>query len=268
MAFHPTTPDVLLVSTAAGALDIYDLTSDASSTAALSLSGKEPKGYWSAAWSPDGRRVAAVGKSGTCYIWDPRAGSDPVGSRSLMIQAIKPARVSWVGTDELFLTAFSKTRQREYSLLSASDRMATVFTQSLDTSTAPLLSTIDQERRIVYITARGDMTIRQVELSGATGFQETVHPLQLAVATAGIALASPTVLPVMQAVIAQVLVQAVDKDGDALVPLEIKVPRRQLIDYHDDLYPDVVSTGECCNFMIQEQELTECSPGTDCEGVV
>ena len=40
------------------------------------------------------------------------------------------------------------------------------------------------------------------------------------------------------------LVLVVDKDGDAILPLGIKVPRRQLIDYHEDLYPEIAGTSE------------------------
>jgi hypothetical protein len=76
------------------------------------------------------------------------------------------------------------------------------------------------------------------------GFQESLHPLPHPLASAGLALASPTTLPVMSAQIATLLVPVVDKDGDAILPLGIRVPRRQLLDYHEDLYPDVLGTGE------------------------
>jgi hypothetical protein len=198
---------------------------------------------WSAGWSPDGRLVAGVGKSGTCYVWDPRAGGDAITSKTLNLQALKPVRLAWVG-DDIFLTSFSKTRNREYSLLSTSASLSTTFSQSVDTSTAPLIPLVDEERRIVHLAGRRDMTLRQIELSGPMGFQESLHPLPHPLASAGLALASPTTLPVMNAQIATLLVPVVDKDGDAILPLGIRVPRRQLLDYHEDLYPDVLGTGE------------------------
>lgn len=87
------------------------------------------------------------------------------------------------------------------------------------------------------------MTLRQIELSGPMGYQETLHSLPFPLASASLAIADPTTLPVMQAQIATLLLPVVDKDGDAIVPFGIKVPRRQLIDYHDDLYPEVMGTG-------------------------
>jgi hypothetical protein len=143
----------------------------------------------------------------------------------------------------VFVTSFSKTRNREYHLFSGSN-LSTVFTNTLDTSAGLLLPQIDEERRIVYLAAKGDMSIRQVELSGPQGFQETLHPLPSQLATASLALAHPATLPVMSAQIATVLCTVIDKDGDALLPLGVRVPRRQLIDFHEDLYPEVHGTSK------------------------
>lgn len=49
----------------------------------------------------------------------------------------------------------------------------------------------------------------------------------------------------MQAQIAEVLFEVNDKDGEAILPFGIRVPRRQLIDYHGDLYPDIMGSSEC-----------------------
>ncbi len=207
----------------------------------LQLKAKEPKGMWSVAWSPDGRLLAGVGKSGAGSLWDPRVGKDAILSKILSLQPLKPARIAFV-VDDIFLTSFSRTRNREYSLLGISSSLATTLSQTLDTSPGPLIPVVDQERRIIYTAGRGDMTLRQIELSGPMGFQETLHPLPHALASGSIALAHPAILPVMSAQIATVLLPVTDKDGDAVLPFGIRVPRRQLIDYHEDLYPDVIGT--------------------------
>ena len=238
---HPTTPDLVVISTIAVPMAIYDFSSS-STTPCLTLSVTEPKGMWSTSWSPNGRFLAGIGRSGTAYIWDPRAHLEPVTTRSLHIQPLKPVVITWVG-DDLFVTAFSKSRNREYHLFSGKD-LSTLFTNTLDTSPGILIPCADHERRIVYLSGRGDMFIRQVELSGPMGYQESIHPLPLQLSSASLALAHPTTLPVMAAQIGTVLVPVVDKDGEAIVPMGIKVPRRQLIDYHEDLYPDILGTGE------------------------
>ena len=243
IACHPSTPGLILAASASN-LAIWDLTTPSPSAPSISFSLAEPKGIWSAAWSPDGRQIAAIGKSGTLYLFTPRESTEPTASRSLPLQPLKPAKVSWVGQD-IIVTSTSRTRNREYHLFSGSadKKLATVFTATLGTSTMPLLSVIDQERKIIYLASRGDMALRQVELGGTTEYQETLHPLPSLLSAQGLALAHPSTLDVMQAQIAAVLLPVTDKDGEALMPLGIKVPRRQLIDYHADLFPDVAGVG-------------------------
>jgi hypothetical protein len=145
--------------------------------------------------------------------------------------------------DKIFLTGWDRSRNRQYSLLNPDD-LSTVFTQNLDTNLSPLVPVVDEERKIIYVAGRGDMTVRQVELGGVTGFQETVHPLPHALASTSLATVHPSKLDVMRAEIGRLLVPVVDKDGDAIMQLAIKVPRRQLIDYHEDLYPDIKGSSE------------------------
>lgn len=196
---------------------------------------------WTVGWSHDGRLVAGVTKKGFAYVWDPRAGVEPTKSVDLSttLQALKPVHLVWVGGD-VFITSFSRTRTRQYSLHAGTD-LSTVFTASLDTSQGPVLAAVDHERRIVYAAGRGDMILRQIELSGPQGYQEMRHPIPSPLSS-GLALAHWSNLAVMEAQIACVLIPTTDKDGDCILPIQIKVPRRQLIDYHDDLYPDEVSS--------------------------
>ena len=242
VSLHPTTPSILLVSTTQSPLAIYDLSSSPSE-ASINLKVEEPKGLWSCGWSPDGKRVAAIGRSGKCYVFDPRQSTEPTITKPLSsIQPLRPARVVWVG-DQLFVTGTDRSRNRIYTLLQSSD-LSPVFIQNVDTNLSPLITTVDQERKIIYISGRGDMSIRQVELGGVTGFQETVHSLPFPLASTSLASVHPTKLDVMSAEIGRLLVMVVDKDGDAILPLGVKVPRRQLIDYHEDLYPEITGTSE------------------------
>lgn len=233
VAVHPTTPGLVVVATT-GPVLIFDVTKQ---DPAVTLNVPNGIGLWTVGWSHDGRLVAGVTKKGALHVWDPRASPDATQTRDLatQLQALKPIHLVWVGED-IFITSFSRTRSRQYSLLSG-DGLATQFTVSLDTSQGPLLPVVDNERRIVYAAGRGDMTLRQIELSGPQGYQEMPHALPSAL-TSGLALAHWSTLPVMQARIGCVLVPTQDKDGDCIMPVQINVPRRQLIDYHDDLYPD------------------------------
>ncbi|BEJ15558.1 hypothetical protein CspHIS471_0501630 [Cutaneotrichosporon sp. HIS471] len=245
---HPTTPGLALAST--NVVVIYDV---AASTAAITLNAPAP--LWSASWSPDGRLVGGVSKKGLAYVWDVRSGSAPTQTRDLssLLQALKPVHTAYVG-NELFVTSFSRSRTRQYSLLSAD--LSTAFTAAVDTSQGPLVPLVDEERRIVYASGRGDMTLRQIELSGPQGYQEMPHHLPAPLTAGGAAAAHWSTLPVMEAQIATLLLSTTDKDGDTILPLGIKVPRRQLIDYHTDLFPDVAGS-------VPEQDAAQWLAGGD-----
>lgn len=233
---HPGVAELAVAGTA-NQVGIYDFSRDGEKPV-CSTSLKAP--LWSVAWSPDGSLLGGVTKKGEALLWDWQGGSRSTSrDLSTILQALKPVHVVFADND-LFVTSFSRSRTRQYSLFSA-EGLSTVFTASVDTSQGPLLPVVDQERRIVYAVGRGDMTLRQIELGGAVGYQEMTHPLP-SPTTGGIALAHWSTMPVMEAQIATVLLPTTDKDGSVILPLAIKVPRRQLIDYHPDLYPDPRST--------------------------
>ncbi|WWC85325.1 uncharacterized protein L201_000187 [Kwoniella dendrophila CBS 6074] len=248
---HPTTPNIVLVSSISHPLSIYDI-SPSIDSASITLNIKEPKGIWSFGWSNDGRKIGVVGKSGNLSIYEPRKSKDPITTKNLTfsnVQPLKPCKLVWLGNNQIFLTSFSKSRNRQFSLYqisntSSNTTIETIFNENLDTSQGILIPLIDNERKLIYLIGKGDMTLRQLEISPGTslGYQETIHQLPYPLSTSSITLKHQTKSDVMKAEIAQILIPIIDKDGDALIPLSIKIPRRQLIDYHDDLYPDIIGT--------------------------
>jgi hypothetical protein len=249
VALHPTTAGVSLVTATSPVVSIYDVSASAPALT-LNTAGDAP--LWSAAWSSDGRLVGGVTKKEQAVVWDARAGSAPVHAKDVGMQPLKPARVAFVGTD-LFVSSFSRTRMRQYALFSSS--LETIVSQSVDTEQAPLVPLVDDERRVVYALGRGDMRLRQIEFVGQQS-QEVTHALPSQASSGGLALAHWSTLPVMEAHIAHVLVPTIDKEGDTLLPLTIKVPRRQLIDYHSELFPDVTGS-------VPEQSAAEWLQGGD-----
>jgi WD40 repeat protein len=247
LVLHPTTPDVLALARTNGSLEVHGLSSTSNSpTIKLDLS--DPKGFWSISWSPDGQLLAAIGRSGTLYTFDPRNSTSPTAKKPLSIQALKPARVSWVTPTSLFVTSFSKTRNRQYSLY-AKPNLTEVFTNQLDTSPSPLIPTIDHSRELIYLAGKGDMTLRQIECTGPMGFQETLHSLPHAITSAGLALGSATEVDVMAAEIGKIWMGWADSrdGGEVVAGVSVKVPRRQLIDFHADLYPEAPGMSELIN---------------------
>lgn len=162
---------------------------------------------------------------------------------------------------QIFTTGFSRTRDREYSLFEGRMLGNPIKTSRVDTSTGVLMPLVDKERSIVYLAGRGDMSLRWVEVGGPAVFTEgestrlssstlsttelipidessgsTPFPSQIA----GAALLPPHQMDLMKAEINRLVVLA----NDAVVPVPINVPRRQYIDFHSDLYPEVSNRGK------------------------
>lgn len=83
-----------------------------------------------------------------------------------------------------------------------------------------------------YLSERGS-SINECE-GGCTG--STPFPSQIA----GAALVPPQKLDLMKAEINRLVVLT----QDAVVPVPINVPRRQYIDFHSDLYPEISTRGK------------------------
>ncbi|GAA5824548.1 hypothetical protein JCM5353_007239 [Sporobolomyces roseus] len=233
LSFHPTSASLFLASSAQS-LSIYDIESQSQSPV---FTIDSPSPSWSAQWSGDGKLVSATGKDGKLRLWDVRIDSQKVVAEITCHPGTKASRhvhLPFSSTSpQILTTGFSRTRDREYSLFDGRSLGNPIKTQRVDTSTGVLMPIVDQERGIVYLAGRGDMSLRWVEIGGPAVFTEgsTPFPSQIA----GAALVPPQKLDLMKAEINRLVVLA----QDAVVPVPINVPRRQYIDFHQDLYPEI-----------------------------
>ncbi|WWC69610.1 uncharacterized protein I206_103553 [Kwoniella pini CBS 10737] len=244
---HPTTPNILLVSSSSRPLTIYD-TSSSVPKARISLNLNEPKGIWSIGWSTDGTKLAILSKSGNLIIFEPRKSNEPIITKSLvsLIQPLKPCKLIWIN-ENIFITSFSKFRNRQYSLFSSIGKLDLIFNQILDTNSNNLLiPLIDKERNLIYLIGKGDLILRQIEISNffQNGFQESIHNLNLPLLNSSIIINNNGInlLNVMKTEISKIFLFTKDKDGNCLIPISIRIPRKQLIDFHSDLFPDIIGT--------------------------
>jgi coronin-7 len=138
-------------------------------------------------------------------------------------------------------------RQREIALWDPRALTSPLKKITLTDSSSPSVLTpvVDGDRNIVYLVGRGDTAVRWVELDSSKTFNEGSHPLGPGMEVAGPACLAPqTLCNPMQTEIDRIYVPITSIDG--VLPLRVSVPRRQLIDYHEDLFPDTVcyhSTG-------------------------
>ncbi|KAM0750734.1 DUF1900-domain-containing protein [Meredithblackwellia eburnea MCA 4105] len=234
LSFHPTTSSLLL-SAQKNLVSVFDFSSSSAQPLFnISLAGTTAP--WSVKWSDDGRVVSTVSRDdGKLKLWDIRKDpqSPSLESSSPLHSHLKPIRHLWLSDNEVFSTGFSKMREREYSLSDIRNLGAGGKVKRVDNGTTALLPVVDRERKIVYFAGKGDMTLRWVEIGGPSTFTEGATSLPAP-------LSSLTLSPVPQL---QLMKGEINKlfvvTQDAVVPISVQVPRRQYIDFHQDLYPDV-----------------------------
>jgi len=159
---------------------------------------------------------------------------------------LKPSRhvhLSHLSHPSLFSTGFSRTRDREFSVVDLrSPSGAPLKTQRIDSGTGLVAPLLDAERGIVYLAGRGDQTLRWVEVPASAGqaapYNEGAAALPFPAQGAG--LAPPHELELMRAEIGRVAVLGA---AGEVVPVRVDVPRRQYLDFHRELYPPVAAGG-------------------------
>ncbi|GJN89289.1 hypothetical protein Rhopal_002269-T1 [Rhodotorula paludigena] len=245
LSFHPLASSLLLAASAT-TLSIFDASSSSSAAAhAITL----PSPVWSAQWSADGRSVSATTRDGHLRLYDVRSPSSAQPALDVVAHAglNKPSRHIHLshlggGAQQVLTTGFSRMREREYALFdlrNTSTSSGALKMQRIDTNTGVLEPLLDRERGIVYLAGRGDMTLRWVEVpasSPAGSFNEGAAPLPVPVL--GAALAPPRCWDLMKTEVGRLVVLGAG-GADAVVPVQVTVPRRQYLDFHADLYPPV-----------------------------
>ncbi|GAA6027168.1 hypothetical protein JCM8097_002450 [Rhodosporidiobolus ruineniae] len=243
LAPHPLASGIVLAASGSS-LTIFDAAVEGKIVKQYEL----PSPAWSAQWSRDGRSVTATGKDGKLRVWDVRAG-DGVVAETLAHAGLKPSRhvhlspsSSSGGSFQILTTGTTKTRDREYSLFDLRNLAGgAIKTQRVDTNTGVLQPVLDEARGIVYLAGRGDMTLRWVEVGGPGVFTEGFAPLPAPLLSAALLppRAQQAHLDLQHAEINRLLVLA--PANDAVVPVEVKVPRRQYVDFFPELYPPVAT---------------------------
>ncbi|SGY44572.1 BQ5605_C001g00176 [Microbotryum silenes-dioicae] len=231
LSFHPTTSGLLLAGSGS-VVAIYDIQGQ-SATPVFTL--EQPKSVWSAKWSSDGRTITTTGKDGILRVFDVRDKTGKSSADTSVHAGLKCSRHVWLDDDRIFTTGFNRMREREFALHDARSLGTLIKSQRLDNNMGALIPILDSSRNIVYLAGKGDMTLHWVEVGGPATFTAGASPLPVAIASA--ALVPPSRLNLMKAEINRLVILS----DDAVLPVPIEVPRRQYIDFHQDLFPPVAA---------------------------
>lgn len=160
VGFHPTA-DYLLHSTAAGTVNLWDLTAQKE----VFGSNEHPDVIQSLSWKADGTLLTTSCKDKVVRIIDPRS-NVPITMAADSHQSIKDSRVVWLGDQTRILsTGFDAARLRQIIIRDLRNFNAPEKTLELDCSTGVLMPLYDPDTNMLFLAGKGDTTIAYMEVT-------------------------------------------------------------------------------------------------------
>lgn len=247
LQFHPNVQSLLASSSLqSNSVQLWDVKAG---TSAANWDAGTPQ--YDIKWSVDGSLLAGSGKDATVRLWDARQSGSSTAAEIVSAHAskVKPIKCTFINeqTPHLFLTTgFSQMRQREVAIWDHRNNKQPLKRNTLDVSSSGFEPICEYDRGIVYLVGKGDSSVRWIDVGSqdqGASFAEGVFPLDFSASSAAIAPSSSNDVTVGE--IAKLYIATGSTSGgasasDAIVPSSVRVPRRNFIDFHADLYPDTV----------------------------
>lgn len=236
LRFHPLASDVL----ASGAYDmtvrLWDLQSEEE---IIQLKGHTDT-IFSFAWSQNGHLCATSCKDGKIRIYDPRKSVDPI-LVGVGLEGSRGGRLVWACNDKLLVaTGFDRSSVRQIAAYDPLTLSSLLFKIDLDTSPAILVPFYDPDSSTLFLTGRGDSTVKAYEAS-----EDYPHLYALSDFKADRLHQSLAFLPKCEVDVKTVeFARAFRLTANSIEPVSFKVPRVKMDYFQDDLFPDTKVTWE------------------------
>lgn len=248
VGFHPTA-DYLLHSTAAGSVNLWDLSVQKEAFG----SNEHPDIIQSLSWKHDGTLLATSCKDKMVRIMDPRS-NVPITMCADSHQSIKDSRVVWLGDQQRILTTgFDAARLRQIIIRDLRNFGAAEKTLELDCSTGILMPLYDADTNMLFLAGKGDTTIAYMEVTDkdpylieglrhngefmqqiSLSFTQHFRFLSTGEQTKGACLVPKRALRVMEGEVNRIM----QLTSNSVIPIMYQVPRKTYRDFHSDLYPE------------------------------
>ncbi|XP_042327592.1 coronin-1A isoform X2 [Sceloporus undulatus] len=232
VTWHPTAQNLLLSAGCDNVVKVWDV---GVGQAPLSLDELHPDAIYSASWNQDGSLLCTACRDKRVRIFDPRAGGTIANELPRPHEGSRPVRVVTVNDGKLFTTGFSRMSERQVALWDPRNPEEPLTLQELDTSSGVLLPYYDPDTNVVYLTGKGDSSIRYFELTGEAPFVHYLSMFSSKESQRGGGWMPKRGLDVSKCEIARFYKLHERK----CEPIAMTVPRKSDL-FQEDLYPDTV----------------------------
>jgi coronin-7 len=195
---------------------------------------------FSLAWSSDGKLCSTVCKDGKIRVYDPRSSADPI-TEGCGLEGTRGGRIVWVCRDSLLaVTGFDRMSVRQVAVYNVSNLSVALEKVDLDTSPAILVPHYDEDSSVLFVTGRGDSTVRTFEIC-----TEPPHINALSNFKGDGLHQALSFLPKNQVNVRNVeFARCMRLTSNSIEPVSFRVPRLRTEFFQDDLFPDTHVTWE------------------------
>ncbi|KAL9937528.1 hypothetical protein V8E36_003937 [Tilletia maclaganii] len=236
--FHPHSSGLVLAAQAGGIhVACYGADGSTAAQSVFAIPSPEKVQIHAARWSVDGALIGSTSSDQRLNLWDPRASTSTPATSATSVHGAKlrPTKLAFTQT-QILTSGFDLGRQRDWAVwdVRALGKGPLHRSSIPSSSTAVLAPVVDADRSLVYLHGKGDASMHVVDLSLAP-YTAKATPLPYAATTLALA---PLLRPEQRAMKGEIGRLFINTpQNDSIIPVSITIPRRQYLDFHEDLYP-------------------------------
>uniref|UniRef100_A0A8C1NFU2 Coronin n=1 Tax=Cyprinus carpio TaxID=7962 RepID=A0A8C1NFU2_CYPCA len=226
--WHPTARNILLTAGSDNLIIIWNV----GTGEPLMTMDDHPDLIYNISWNYNGSLFCTTCKDRRLRVCDPRK-NEVVAERLCPHEGIRPMRAIFTKEGNIFTTGFTKMSQRELGLWDPTNFEEPIALLELDTSNGVLLPFYDPDTNIVYLSGKGDSSIRYFEITEEPPYVHYISTFSSKEPQRGMGFMPKRGVDVSKCEIAR-LYKLHERKCE---PIMMTVPRKSDL-FQDDLYPD------------------------------
>uniref|UniRef100_A0A673NKM6 Coronin n=1 Tax=Sinocyclocheilus rhinocerous TaxID=307959 RepID=A0A673NKM6_9TELE len=226
--WHPTARNILLTAGSDNLIIIWNV----GTGEPLITMDDHPDLIYNVSWNYNGSLFCTTCKDRRLRVCDPRK-NEVVAERLSPHEGIRPMRAIFTKEGNIFTTGFTRMSQRELGLWDPTNFEEPIALLELDTSNGVLLPFYDPDTNIVYLSGKGDSSVRYFEITEEPPYVHYISTFSSKEPQRGMGFMPKRGVDVSKCEIAR-LYKLHERKCE---PIMMTVPRKSDL-FQDDLYPD------------------------------